>query len=285
MITILADTEMTYMDRISQMFDWEMDGPLYSSLIVMLIVLIFAIIIGIRARIGLKRKEYLDRPHGILMVGEWYADFCQNFATKNMGASFADMGGYFMTLFAYLFIAFNWGLTGMPSIIDWLAAPLSLALIMFVLIQFNGLRFQHWHYFHRYVEPIAIFLPINLVTMWTPIISTTMRLLGNCLSGTIIIGLVQWALGAASDALFGSLSTLAYSNYIPFWDVSQSYAWTSIWLAPAVMGVLNIYFSLFSAFVQTTVFSTLTALWIAQEKPAEEQPSLTSDAPRLQGQE
>jgi F-type H+-transporting ATPase subunit a len=103
--------------------------------------------------------------------------------------------------------------------------------------------------------------------MWTPIISTAMRMLGNAFSGTIIIGLVQWALSNASSAFCqSSLST------------SATY-WTSIFLAPIPMGILNIYFSLFSGFVQTLVFATLSALWIAQEMPAEEDPAL-SEAPR-----
>lgn len=277
--------EMTYEDKISHMFDWSMDASMYSSLLVMLLVLGLAIAIGIRAKIGLKKKEYLQRPHGFLMLGEWYCSFCQNFAVKNMGASSLDMGGYFMCLFAYLFLAFNWGLTGMPSVIDYLAAPLSLSIIMFTLIQVQAIKTNHWHYFHRYIEPFAIFLPINLVTMWTPIISTSMRLFGNCLSGTIIIGLIQWALGRASEAIFGALSVAAYANYVPFWDVSHNYVWTSLFLSPIPIGILNIYFSLFSAFVQTMVFSTLTALWIAQEKPATEEPSLTAEAPRIQSQE
>lgn len=270
----------SFEQKISQMFSWQMDGPFYSSIIIMLVLLVVAVVVGIRVRIALRRKEYLNRPKGMMMIAEWYCEFCTNFAKSRMGDYFEDMGGYFMTLFAYLFIAFNWGLTGLPTVIDWLAAPLSLAIIMFVLIQFTALRFQHLHYFHRFIEPIFLFLPINLVTMWTPIISTSMRLFGNCLSGTIVLGLIQWALGGLSDVFFGNMSALAYANYIPFWDITRNYAWTSIWLAPIPMGILNLYFSLFSGLIQTIVFSTLTALWIAQERPVVEEPSLTTDAPR-----
>jgi F-type H+-transporting ATPase subunit a len=278
----------TYEDKIAHMFDWNMDSAMYGSLFVMAIVLIIAIIFGVRARIGLRRKEYLQRPHGVLMVGEWYCEFCQKFATSKMGDNFIDMGGYFMTLFAYLFLAFNWGLTGMTSVIDWLAAPLCLSIIMFTLIQVQAIKTNHWHYFHRYIEPIALFLPINLVTMWTPIISTSMRLFGNCLSGTIIMALLQWALGKASAGIWSAMGVtgqvVGWSDYFNGLTSSPTFTWTSIFLAPIPMGILNLYFSLFSAFVQTTVFSTLTALWIAQEAPAQESPSLTAEAPRVQTQ-
>jgi len=270
--------EITYEDKIAHMFDWNMDASMYSSLLIMAILLLLAIIVGIRARIALKKKEYLERPHGMMFVADAYVEFCTNFAKDKMGYSFENMGGYFMTLFAYLFIAFNWGLTGLPTVIDWLAAPLSLSIIMFTLIQFTAIRYQHWHYLHRYIEPIVAFLPINLVTMWTPIISTCMRLFGNCLSGTIVIGLLQWALGRLSNGILSSFGAIAASDIPP-------YTWASIFLAPIPMGILNLYFSLFSGFVQTTVFSTLTALWIAQEKPEEESPSLTNGAPKALPQE
>jgi F-type H+-transporting ATPase subunit a len=257
----------TYEYKIEHMFDWgwaAMDAQLFSSLFVMLLVLVFAILIGALARSGYKKKTYLQRPHGLLFFGEMYYGICDNFVATRMGYTRRGYTGYFMCLFAYLFLAFIWGITGAPSVIDWLAAPLTLSIIMFALIQYNAIKTNHWHYFHRYIEPFAIFLPINLLTMWTPILSTAMRMFGNALSGTIIIGLVQWALGNASSAILSSLSTSG---------------WTSIFLAPIPMGILNIYFSLFSGFVQTLVFATLSALWIAQEMPAEEDPAL-SEAPR-----
>jgi F-type H+-transporting ATPase subunit a len=262
-------TYKDYSDRLSKMWDLDFDDAMFSSLIVMALVLILAIILGIRVRIAYKKKEYLNRPKGFLNLGEMYYDICHNFVLKQMGPQNEKFTGYFMCLFAYLFLAFIWSITGLPSIIDWLAGPLSLSIIMFTLIQFTAIRYQHWHYFHRYIEPFAVFFPINLLTMWTPIISTCMRMFGNCLSGTIIIGLVQWALSKASTAIFSAVSTAG---------------WTSIFLAPIPMGILNLYFSLFSGFVQTLVFATLTALWIAQEVPENSSPAIT-EAPRAVAQE
>jgi F0F1-type ATP synthase membrane subunit a len=121
---ILAAAEGTYQYKIEHMFDFSfnaMDAPLFSSLIVVLIILILAIILGAKARIGLKKKTYLQRPKGFLFFGEVYYDFCHDFVVSRMGASHANFTGYFMCLFAYLFIAFIWGVTGLPSIIDWLA--------------------------------------------------------------------------------------------------------------------------------------------------------------------
>jgi F-type H+-transporting ATPase subunit a len=259
---------MTYEDRLKNMWSFDLDAQLYSSLLIIAILLVLTIVVGIQARHVYKKKLYLERPRGGYMIAEWGVEKLGNWVETTMGPGWENMTGYFLALTVYLFIAFNWGLTGMPSVIDWLPGPLCLSIIMFVMIQSCALRYNHWHYFHRYIEPIALFLPINLITMWTPIISTAMRMFGNCLSGSIIIGLVQWALGKASMAIFSSVVPL-----------TGTYTWTSIFLAPIPMGILNLYFSLFSGFVQTLVFCTLSALWIAQERPEGVAPSLV-DSPR-----
>lgn len=258
---------MTFEERVGTMFDWEIDAPLYSSLIVILLLIILCVVCFFRFRRAMKKEEYKQPPRGFLLFAEWYYDFVHKFTINNMGEVFEGFTVYFMALFAYLFVSFMWGLTGLPSIIDWLAGPLCLSLVMFVIIQVVAIKYNKWRYFHRFIEPFPFFLPINMITMWAPIISTTMRMFGNCLSGTIIIGLVQWALGSLSGKIFGSLTMAAQMNYFPAWDVNHSTVWTQIFLAPIPMGVLNLYFSLFTSVIQTLVFAMLNALWIAQERP------------------
>ena len=124
---------------------------------------------------------------------------------------------------------------------------------MFVLIQATGIRYQKWGYFHRYIEPVKHWLPINLLTMWTPIISTSLRMFGNALAGSVIIGLVNWATKKLSLAIFGFLGEAGM-----------------IFVGPVIIGVLNLYFSLFSGFIQTLVFASLNAVWIGQEMPEDD---------------
>ena len=275
---------MSFEERLSSMLDWNLDANLYSSLLCMLVILLVAIIVGIKARKAIKKEDYDSANKGLLFYATWLIEGMERFASERMGKEYGrKWEPYLFGLTCYLFVAFNWGLLGLPTIVDWIAAPLSMALIMFVLIQYQGIKTNHWGYFHRYVEPIKIWFPINLITCWTPIISTTMRLLGNCLAGTVIISLVQWALGAASGAifeLFGGLTSLAQASYVPSWDVNHSYVWTEIFFAPFVMGVFNLYFSLFSSYVQTLVFVNLNALWIGAEVPSKEEEELSPLATR-----
>lgn len=281
----LADSLITldaFQDRLNNFFSWDLDASLFSSLMVMLVLLILGIIVGVKARRAYKRKDYLKRPRGILFFAEWYYEYVDGFVTNNMGEDLRIWGGYFFTLFAYLLVAFIWGLTGLPSIIDWLAAPLCLSLIMLVLIHKTAIKYQHWGYFKRYIDPIPVFLPANLITMWSPLISTCMRMFGNCLSGTIVIGLLQWALSGLSESILAGwgVSGVIYGVSDTWWSFwNGDTMWTSIWLAPIPIGVLQLYFSLFSGVIQTLVFCSLSALWIAQERPLPESPAV-SDAPR-----
>lgn len=41
-------------------------------------------------------------------------------------------------------------------------------------------------------------------------------------------------------------------------------------LGPILIGVFNLYFGLFSGFIQTLVFSSLNAVWISQEMPEDD---------------
>ena len=54
--------------------------------------------------------------------------------------------GYFCALASYLFLAFIWSLTGLPSVMDYMAMPLSLSLILFILIHFTAAKYQKLSY-------------------------------------------------------------------------------------------------------------------------------------------
>ena len=248
---------------VDRFFNFDVTGPVFSSLCIMLIVAVLAIVIGIKAR----RADPLKRPKGLLLLAEIYVSWLDTWTEDNMGVKTKYWAGYFMGLFSYLFIAFIWSITGLPSVMDYLVIPFSLSLVMFILIQFTALRYQKWGYFHRYVEPIKIWLPLNLITMWTPLISTSLRMFGNALAGSVVIGLINWVLKAISSKAFYFLGEAG-----------------SMVLSPIPIAVLNLYFALFSGFIQTLVFASLNAVWIGQEIPATEAMGTKSQATRGEAQ-
>lgn len=249
---------------------FRLSGPTISSLAVMSIVLILAIIVGIQAHF----QDPMKPSKGLLGLAEAFVDWLQGWTRNIMGREPRNWPGYFFCLFVYLFLAFIWSITGFPSVIDTMVLPLALSLVMFVLIQFTAIRYQKFGYFHRYIEPIPLFLPVNLITMWTPIISTTLRMFGNCLSGSVVIGLVNWALKNVSASVFSALAAGAA-------DPLDSPA--AIFFAPLPIAVLNLYFALFSGYIQTLVFASLNGVWIGQEMPEDNPMGTASQAVRAPG--
>ena len=168
-----------------------------------------------------------------------------------MGIHFKGFGGFVMAIAVYLFISFIFGLTGLPSPVTNLSVPLSLALITFILIHATSVKYTKWRYFKRYVDPFPVMLPINLISMWAPLLSMTLRLFGNALAGWTLMSIIYWALGNLSSMIFSFMNS----------------PWNQVFIAPLVTPVLHVYFDLFSGLIQTVIFLFLTMINIANEVP------------------
>ena len=228
-------------------FTTDIPGEVISSLIVMVIVIILAIIVGIMARFA----DPLKRPKGLLHLAEIGVNYFDNFAKDLAGPAMPNFGGYIMGVAVYLFIAFIFGLTGLPSPVTYMAVPLSLGLTTFILIHVTSIRYTKWKYFKRYIDPIPVFLPINLISMWAPLLSLTLRLFGNAIAGWALLTIVENGLTGLSQQLFSFMET----------------EWSGVFLAPIPLALLHAYFDLFSGLIQTIVFISLTAIFIGQEIP------------------
>lgn len=240
-------------DLADRFLKFEISGETISSVILVAFICLLSIYVAIRARFA----NPLKRPWGILFLAEVGVNFFDNLVESIMGKRFRSFGGFIMAIAIYLFMAFIWGLTGLPSPIVYLATPLSLGLITFVLIHATSVRYKGFRYFKRYIEPIPIFLPINLISMWAPLLSLTMRLFGNALAGWTIMTLIYSVFKASGDAV------------ITFID--NSVINTGGFIAPIATPILHAYFDFFSGLIQTTVFLFLSMIFISNEGPEEEE--------------
>lgn len=237
------------MDIVAQLKSTELAGGVFTSLVVMLIMIILAIYIGIRAHF----HDPLKKPKGMLLIAEMGVTFFEDFAEGLLGKRFRIFGGYLMAIGVYLFLAFIFGLTGLPSPMTTLSVPLSLGLSTFILIHATAAKYNKIRYFKRYVEPLPFFLPVNLISMWAPLLSLTLRLFGNALSGFVIMNIVYYALQNLSAMVFAAIEA-------PL---------NEVFVAPFIAWILHLYFDLFSGFIQTTVFLSLTTIYVGQETPDE----------------
>lgn len=239
-------------DIIGQFLDISsgLSGATISSLIVVGIICLLSFYIAIRARF----QNPLKAPKGILFLAEVLINLFDDLVESLMGKRYRGFGGYILAIALYLFISFIWGLTGLPSPVVYLATPLSLGLFTFVLIHANAIRFNKFRYFKRYVEPLPFFLPINLISMWAPLLSLTMRLFGNALAGWTLMTLLYSALEGLSNSIFSFISG----------------GWGSVIIPPFITPVLHAYFDLFSGLIQTVVFLFLSMIFIANEGPEDD---------------
>ena len=230
-------------------FIFDVSGEVITSLIVMAIEAILFIIIGIMA----KCHNPLKKPKGLLTLAEYGTEFFDGMVENLMGPRFKGFGGFIMVIAVYIFLSFIIGLLGLPSPMTNLAVPLSLGLTTFVLIHATSVKYTGIKYFKRYIEPIPLFLPINLISMWAPMLSLTLRLLGNAIAGWVIMSLVYSGTSMLSDTIFGAIQAGADTYSIPAFSFLAS--------------ILHLYFDLFGGFIQTTVFISLSMIFISQEAP------------------
>lgn len=222
-------------------------GEVIVALLIIAILIVLAIVVGILAR----RADPLKKPKGILLLVEWAIEKLDAYVDDSMGPGFENFGGILLGIIPFMFLSFTIGIVGLPTPMNNLAVPLSLALVTFCLIHYTSMRYTKLHYFKRFIDPIPVFLPINLLSMWAPLLSMTLRMFGNAIVGWVLLGLLNSGLESLSSVIF---------SFIPN-------SGNQLFLVPILTPLLHAYFDLFSGFVQTMVFVFLTSLFIAQEKP------------------
>ena len=123
-----------------------------------------------------------------------------------------------------------------------LNTTLSLALMTFFLIHYNGIKSNGiGSYLKGYTEPMKLITPINIIGEIATPISLSFRLFGNLVGGMIIMSLIYSGLASVSQGLGIGVPILQFG--IPV--------------------VLHGYFDLFSGLLQTFIFAMLTMIFVS----------------------
>ena len=212
---------------------------LQPELVFSLIIMAALCILFIYAGTKIKKANPLERPKGIVLVAETGVQMIYNYMKSIMPQQFEkNYYPYFAMIFVYLICANLSGLLGFDSPTSNYSITLAITLITFGLIQWNALKKKGGF---TYIKDI-VWPPTNIPGVLSPLISLSMRLFGNIMSGTILMGLVY------------SLTGWISSFIIPF-----------NFLGPVIAPVLHAYFDVFSGCIQTLVFVTLSSILIAVE--------------------
>ncbi|MDO4778981.1 MAG: F0F1 ATP synthase subunit A [Tissierellia bacterium] len=202
-----------------------------NSIVILVVLTLLAIWIGNKA----KKADFREKPKGILFFAEIFVETIRNLTTTTMGQANINFSPYIGTLAIYLVFANLMGLIGFQPPTSDYNVTLGLALITFVLIHFNNIRFNGIkNYVKGFFEPMAFLFPINLLGEIATPISLSFRLFGNILSGVIIMSLLYQALSSVS-----------------------------IFLVPFVAPVFHAYFDIFSGLIQTFIFVMLTMVFVS----------------------
>lgn len=136
---------------------------------------------------------------------------------------------YLTTVLLYIGVSNIIGLFGFKSPTKDLNVTMALAIMSIILVEAAGIYHKgvkKW--LHKFVEPVAIVTPINILEVVTRPLSLCMRLFGNVLGAFVIMELLKMVVPVVIPAVF------------------------------------SLYFDLFDGLLQAYVFVFLTSLYISE---------------------
>lgn len=177
-------------------YDFAINTTHIALLLVSLTILVLAVI----ARIKISKVKPTDRPGAYQNIVELAIEMLGSMVDGVMGKNAHRFVNYLSTLFIFLIVSNLSGLFGLrPPTADY-GVTLSLGLITFFLIQFNAIKKSGIGHFTGLFQPVFFLFPVNLMGEIATPISLSLRLFGNIMSGTLLLGLIYdllnpWTLG------------------------------------------------------------------------------------------
>ncbi|HEV7828273.1 MAG TPA: F0F1 ATP synthase subunit A [Pseudonocardiaceae bacterium] len=176
----------------------------------------------------LSRKSTAKVPSGLQLVFETVTDRVEREVESNMGVRTAPfVVPVAIALFFFILIS-NW-LAILPHAWEEYVRPptsdvnltFALAVFVMILVWITGIRVQGRHYFKHFVEPYPILLPLNIIEELVKPVTLALRLFGNILAGTVMVGVIallpsviSWAPTSAwklFDLFIGMLQALIFA--------------------------------------------------------------------------
>lgn len=196
---------------------WQL-GPLEIDLSSFIAITVSVIVTFLIAKLAIRNLS-VDNPSKFQNFMEWVVDFVQNFISSTMPLNrvkpFLSLG---MTLIMFIFISnllgLPFGIVTVPhhaipwlgvteemvahhTEIAWWKSPTAdisvtagLALIVFVIVHFLGLRLNTKHYLKHYFHPFPVFFPVNVIETISKPVTLALRLFANIYAGEVLIGTI-----------------------------------------------------------------------------------------------
>jgi F-type H+-transporting ATPase subunit a len=200
---------------------------------------------------GIKEKADTKRQ----LIAEWIVEKVEGLVNENMGAYFSGFAPFIAAILALSAFSSLLSLLGLYPPTSDLNIVAGWAILVFILITYYKCKCGPLVYAKSFAQPVALLLPINIISEVATPISMAFRHYGNVLSGTVISVLVAAGLQGLSSLLLGWLPGVL--GEIPFLQVG-------------IPAILSLYFDLFSGCLQAFIFAMLTMMYVAGGFPADE---------------
>lgn len=189
-------------------------------------------------------------PSGKQVIAEKIVGMFYNMVESTMGKGYSSFTPYIGALFTLSMLGSLSSLLGMRPLTADLSTTLGWSLMTFVMVQANNIRcngVKGW--LKGFTQPVALLLPINIVSEVANPISMSFRHFGNIAAGMVITSLVYSGLASLSAVLLQWIPN-AFLRSIPIFQLG-------------VPAILSIYFDLFTSFLQAYIICMLTMVFVS----------------------
>ncbi len=188
----------------------------------------------------------INQQNGVLVKSKWvvfiemFFDFFSNIVSSTIGEKnvkkFTPLA---ITMWLSIFIGNVLPLLGFQDAATDLMFPMTWSLSMFVFWNVYGIyKVGIGGFVKDFFTPVWWLFPLEIISFFTKPLTLLVRMFGNITSGFIMMG-VFWSIPNILESLSGVLGYASLAIFVP------------------VGGLLSFYFSIFSPFIQATVFTYL----------------------------
>ena len=223
----------------------EVQTAVYSIIIITVFIALLLFYINRK----LRQYDPLSEPKGIVLLVMMAASTFDKMVREKTDDKVAKyLTPYIMTVALYIFLSNIAGLFSLETPTSNYSVTLTLAALTCILIEVFSLSERGFKgYIKSWFEPMAPFVVMNVMSKLSTLLSLSLRLFGNILSGGILMSVIYQMLAVIS-------------HKIPF---IGDFNIVGVVIAPA----LHFYFDLFSGVMQAFIFITLTIAFIGKELP------------------
>lgn len=199
----------------------------------LLIISIVLIVLAVMVNRKISKSNPEDTPGMLVNIFELAVEMLDNMVKGIMGTNGRKFRNYIATVFMFALLCNISGLFGLrPPTADY-GITFAMGVLTFLIIHYNGIKKNGAGHFTALFKPIPLLFPINLIGEIAVPLSLSLRLFGNILSGTVMMGLI-----------YGLLSPP---------------------ITTGIPAVLHIYFDIFSGCIQAYVFCMLTMVYVTDK--------------------